>query len=304
MPKISIITPIFNSEKFLQNCIESIQNQVFQNWELLLIDDGSTDNSRKICDEFAAKDNRILVFYKKNGGASSARNIGLENASGEWVTFIDSDDTIEQHYFDLLGFKEAELLIQRWRFSRDKDTHEPLEEGIYNGDSFIKFMEENAHKDIMRMVAAKFLKREVIEKKHIRFNTQIKLGEDTLFMQEYYNHIHSLAVSNTSNYIYYRPDNWGNIKYEIDYDEFRLFFREFYKSYKTLPYKSQKLYSFLFHFFKGKLKNKNSLKSKFFVNTLPECLRLERMFISHKNLRQFIKKNIALFLSMFNRFIK
>ena len=108
------------------------------------------------------------------------------------------------------------------------------------------------HKDIMRMVAAKFLKREIIEKYQIRFNCSIRLGEDTIMMQEYYSHIHSLAVSNLSYYLYFRPENWGDSKYEIDYNDFRLFFHEFYRSYKNLLYSNDRLFSFLHRFFLGK----------------------------------------------------
>ena len=85
-PSISIIVPIYNAEKTLNKCVDSILNQTFQNWELILIDDGSTDRSGKLCNEYASKDQRIKVFHKKNGGVSSARNIGLDHAKGEWIT--------------------------------------------------------------------------------------------------------------------------------------------------------------------------------------------------------------------------
>lgn len=94
MPKVSIIVPVYKAEKYLNRCIDSILAQTFTDWELLLIDDGSTDRSGDICDEYAKKDTRIRVFHKENGGVSSARNLGLDSAQGEWVTFIDADDYI------------------------------------------------------------------------------------------------------------------------------------------------------------------------------------------------------------------
>ena len=106
-PKISIIVPVYNVEQYLRRCIDSILNQSFADFELLLIDDGSKDKSGAICDEYAAKDSRIRVFHKENGGVSSARNIGLENARGEWLSFIDGDDVITEGYFNIrenLGF--------------------------------------------------------------------------------------------------------------------------------------------------------------------------------------------------------
>ena len=105
-PKISVIVPVYNVEKYLPRCIDSILSQTFKDFELLLIDDGSPDNCGKICDEYAAKDRRVRVFHKPNGGVSSARNLGLDKACGEWITFIDSDDYVAVDYLEeLVSFK-------------------------------------------------------------------------------------------------------------------------------------------------------------------------------------------------------
>ena len=104
MPKVSVIVPVYRAEKYIKECIESIINQTFEDFELLLVDDGSPDNSGAICDEYALKDSRIRVFHKENGGVSSARNEGIYKSNGEWLCFVDSDDIIEQTYlkdFDL-----------------------------------------------------------------------------------------------------------------------------------------------------------------------------------------------------------
>lgn len=92
-PKVSVIVPVYNVEKLLQRCIDSILAQTFTDFELLLIDDGSKDKSGEICDEYAAKDSRIRVFHKQNGGVSTARNLGIDKAQGEWIYFVDSDDS-------------------------------------------------------------------------------------------------------------------------------------------------------------------------------------------------------------------
>lgn len=98
IPLISIIVPVYNAEQYLPRCIDSILAQTFTDFELLLIDDGSTDSSGKICVEYAGKDFRIRVFHKENGGVSSARNVGLDKARGEWVCFADSDDKMSETY--------------------------------------------------------------------------------------------------------------------------------------------------------------------------------------------------------------
>ena len=91
-PLISIIIPVYNVEAYIAECIESVLNQSYRNLELILVDDGSQDNSAKICREYSLNDSRIKFLQKENGGASDARNLGLENAKGEYVTFLDSDD--------------------------------------------------------------------------------------------------------------------------------------------------------------------------------------------------------------------
>ena len=100
--KISIIIPVYNVEKYISECIESILKQTYNNFELLLINDGSTDTSGNICDKYAELDKRIRVFHKKNEGVGIARNLGIEHARGEWICFIDSDDWISSDYFETI----------------------------------------------------------------------------------------------------------------------------------------------------------------------------------------------------------
>lgn len=90
--KISIIIPVYNSTLYLKQCVESILAQTYHNFEILLVDDGSTDDSPMLCDEYAQKDDRIVTIHKQNGGTSDARNVGLEKASGDYITFMDNDD--------------------------------------------------------------------------------------------------------------------------------------------------------------------------------------------------------------------
>lgn len=92
--KISIVVPVYNAEKELQRCVDSIFRQSFSNWELLLIDDGSRDSSSALCDRLGAQDTRVRVWHKENGGVSSARNLGICKAEGEYLFFTDSDDTL------------------------------------------------------------------------------------------------------------------------------------------------------------------------------------------------------------------
>ncbi len=102
MPRVSLIVPVYNSSRYLPQCLESVLHQTFKDYEVLLVDDGSTDVSGSMCDEFAKKDERFHVFHKENGGVSSARSIGLDAATGEWIMFLDSNDLLPEDSIDNL----------------------------------------------------------------------------------------------------------------------------------------------------------------------------------------------------------
>lgn len=106
--KISVIIPIYNVEKYLKKCLDSIINQTYRNLEIILVDDGSPDNCGKICDIYAERDKRIKVIHKQNAGVAAARNSGIDIATGKWVAFIDSDDWLDENMFQI-AYKEAEL---------------------------------------------------------------------------------------------------------------------------------------------------------------------------------------------------
>lgn len=111
MPEISVIVPVYNTEQFLSRCIESILKQSFTDFELLLVDDGSTDGSGAVCDAYAEKDERIRVFHKENGGVSSARNVGLRNIKGQFVVFVDADDWVKEQYLEHLMCDGSDLVV-------------------------------------------------------------------------------------------------------------------------------------------------------------------------------------------------
>ena len=112
--KISIIIPIYNGEKFIKKCLNSILNQTYKNWEVIIVNDGSTDNTELILKEYCEKDSRILSFNKKNSGVSDSRNIGIEKAVGDYITFVDCDDWIEEDTLEkivaILQEKECDVL--------------------------------------------------------------------------------------------------------------------------------------------------------------------------------------------------
>ena len=107
-PLISVIVPIYKVEEYLDKCVETIVNQTYKNLEIILVDDGSPDNCPKMCDEWGKKDSRIVVIHKENGGVCSSRNMGLDIANGEWISFVDADDYIQPAYIEKMYAKAKE----------------------------------------------------------------------------------------------------------------------------------------------------------------------------------------------------
>lgn len=139
MPKNSVIIPTYNVEKHIRRCVESILAQTYENWELILVDDGSPDNSGTICDEYAMIDNRIKVIHKCNGGSASARNAGLSVATGDYITFVDGDDWIESDgIYKMMQCAEttgADIVMADFTIEQSDDSCSVRKEGFCNPDA-------------------------------------------------------------------------------------------------------------------------------------------------------------------------
>lgn len=202
VPKISVIVPVYKVENYLHRCIDSILAQSYADFELLLIDDGSPDNSGQICDEYAAKDSRVRVFHKGNGGVSSARNLGLDNARGEWITFIDSDDYVDVDYLYELFFSAKEY---------NADFVTTIEPGIQidKKETYLLFEDFNILFTYYKMDCgptpwAKLFKADIITNKNIRFRLNIHHGEDSIFVYYYLLEIKDIVLISSSKYFYDR----------------------------------------------------------------------------------------------------
>lgn len=140
-PKLSIIVPVYNAAPYLHRCIDSILSQSFSDYELLLIDDGSTDDSGKICDEYAAEDARIKVFHQKNMGSAKTRHIGLEQSTGEYIACIDSDDWVDRDYLknmvELAILNNADMVMCAYWYHVEEDWYEQNKPTDNNPDSWV-----------------------------------------------------------------------------------------------------------------------------------------------------------------------
>ena len=188
---ISVIVPVFNCIHTLEKCIGAICAQTATNLEILLIDDGSTDGSQLLCDRFASEDTRIRVFHKLNGGVSSARNMGLDNAKGEYIMFCDGDDWVEPEWCERLCLAAAENpgclpVCNYYRSAPDRETInrevlcQVIEERIAKED----FFSLNQY-ELLGIPWNKIFRRTILEENHIRFRPDLSLGEDLFFNLDY-----------------------------------------------------------------------------------------------------------------------
>lgn len=217
-PLISIIVPVYNAEKTLGRCVNSISSQTFQDWELLLIDDGSTDRSGKLCDEYASKDQRIKVFHKENGGVSSARNVGLDHAKGEWITFVDSDDWIENDYLHFLtNIGNYDCIVGSLSCHKGENVSNIVIEDIFcNNNKDIANVLSRLNKHLGLFVPwNKLLKNKIISNYKLRFNEDINSGEDSLFIYHYLFHINSIYASKKVLYHYIVGDGLSQNKLSL-----------------------------------------------------------------------------------------
>lgn len=199
-PEISIIVPVYNVEKYLTRCVESLKNQTIQNLEIILIDDGSTDESGKICDELKKEDQRIKVMHKQNEGQGIARNFGIEIAEGEYVAFVDSDDYIEEETYQYMlnQMKACKADLACFGYTHDNSEgssiyQSKIKDRVFLDDEVKKefvlhFFGDNPVEDDMRGVSAcmSVYSMELIKEHKIRFPSERKvLSEDTLFNLEF-----------------------------------------------------------------------------------------------------------------------
>jgi len=184
--QLSVVIPVFNAEKTLETCVGSILSQTFREIELILVDDGSTDQSPAICDALAEQDGRISVIHKKNGGVSSARNAGIDAASCEWLTFIDSDDSIPENSFELLtnGLQENTWFsIGGFSACKGGSVVFSILPGCECSYSSADAFFDGIYRKDRSLVRAPWGK--LFRKTELRFNENLRYGEDLLFITDY-----------------------------------------------------------------------------------------------------------------------
>lgn len=294
MPKISVIVPIYNSENYLNRCIDSILKQSFKDFEIILVNDGSTDNSCNICSNYALYDSRIRLINQINQGVSYARNKGLNNASGTYVIHVDSDDFIEENMLaDMYNMTEngkIDIVISDYFVDyQDKskivhqDNYEKTEDvirGILSGK-------------IHGSVCNKLIRREIYANNNIQFNTSLTLCEDMLFNIEYLLHASSVKFTNKA-YLHYVQRNDSAV-HVWDDTKFNSYFLLISKLNQVLKDKS---FNEAISFFKIQIKKDllvhGNLNYKDYIVIYPE---IRNNILRHPSLN--IKSKLAILLSFY-----
>lgn len=220
---ISIIVPVYNAQGFLKRCLNSILTQKYENFELILVNDGSQDRSGEICDEYRLKDSRVRVFHKQNGGVSSARNVGLENAKGEWIAFCDADDFVYSEWLENFNIKENEdydLIIQGMRLESTSYGIKDIknEHNREGEDSIVDIINLLNTQGVFGYIFTKLFKKSIIEssKDPIRFNIDYDFMEDEDFICRYLQRSKKVLYSERIGYHYFLPNAYKYDRYSLE----------------------------------------------------------------------------------------
>lgn len=246
MKKVSIIIPVYNVEKYIDNCINSLIKQTYKNIEIILVDDGSKDNSYEICQNYSKKYSFIKSYHKSNGGPSSARNYGIKKSSGYYICFVDSDDYVSEKYIEKLLIEDFDLSFGGMAdVFNNKKIEKPIcnqIEKYYDNDIYIKLL-ENVESDFFNSPCCKLFKKSIIEENNLKYNESLHMGEDLIFNINYLKHCNSLIMIPNCLYFYNRNiggsltkkfnfNRWDTEK--IIYDEFKKLYIDIdlYEKYK------------------------------------------------------------------------
>ncbi len=213
---VSVIVPIYNSEKYLEETLESLRQQTYTKFEALLIDDGATDKSGIIADTFSEKDQRFHVIHVKNGGVSKARNIGLDHALGEWIYCLDSDDCMEPTMLERMikCSKGSQMVVASIAVEEiQKNTiRQVVHENVSLNDreqisSYLTNMQAHEKDLLLNYLWNRIMKRDLIESAHLRFDETVTLGEDFLFICKFLGLCNNITLIDDVLYHYYIRGN-------------------------------------------------------------------------------------------------
>lgn len=215
-PSISVIVPVYNAEKYLDRCFSSILGQTFTDFELLLVDDGSTDSSGDICDRLAQSDSRVRVIHKPNGGVSSARNVGIDKSIGKKIVFVDADDDIPINALESFIEYDEDLVISNMIIIYEEPIKLNIDNQIFQSSEYHELIEKYHNTTILRAVYGKLYYRDILINNNIRFDENIHWGEDRLFVLHVLKHCRNVRLIPNVTYSYYFPTQGRIYKFSLE----------------------------------------------------------------------------------------
>lgn len=235
-PIVSVIVPVYKVEKCLHRCIDSILAQTVSDIEVILVDDGSPDNSGVICDEYAEKDCRVRVIHKPNGGVSSARNAGIEIAYGEWLCFVDSDDYVIPSYLESFEINNisADIYLQGYVKKKDDDIIEQHNFSACACRDFFSILAYSEDNYILNSPCFKLFNNNIVKKYNLFFDVNTSYGEDHLFTLSYIQKISSAHYSLGEGYVYCLSDTESLTQRIVPYEEITYYSLTAKKLYDTI----------------------------------------------------------------------
>lgn len=296
--KVSIIVPVYNVEKYLSDCINSLINQTYLNLEILLINDGSKDNSLKILNSFAEKDSRITVFDKHNHGVSYTRNFGIHNCTGDYIAFVDSDDIVAENYIktlvELIEHEGADMSICSYTCF---DKERPVFSSSGSNKSFKENLETVFFTTTRGMPWGKLFKSNIIKQNRIFFDESIFVCEDLLFNMQYVAYCENL-VFNASKYYGYLQREGSAVRDTVSPKWFTVLktYRFLFDNYADNSVYPYVVYNYLKFLYEAKYIIKNrGVKPDFDIDIKSEIKKAEKKkgILSFKNkARLFICKHL------------
>ena len=220
--KISVIVPVYNTAAYLKGCMESLLAQTFEDFEVLLVDDGSTDESPALCDAYAEQDRRVKVIHRANGGVSAARNQAVEQATGEWICYVDSDDEVKPDYLKTMVEAPGDLVIGN--LSDDRMSGNLREDITLHGEEMVRYLLDTGALFLSGPVA-KLFNRQLLMDNGIRFPEGIHYGEDMVYLFRYLNVVETVSIRRAINYLVrFRDDSLtcGYYSYESEHRCFEM----------------------------------------------------------------------------------
>lgn len=296
MTRLSVIVPCYNAEKYIENCLSPILCCSLSDIEVLVINDGSTDDTSIILEKLSLSSSLIKIFNKPNGGVSSARNFGLAHANGDWITFVDADDKVTIDLLSYIPSYSDDLICFNWQYTTGEiEENECFSLATYSEGNLIQFLNLHLQDYILRTPWAKIFRRSIIHDNHLLFDEAFKIGEDNLFMLDYLFHCNRMSTVNILGYIYLRPEKG---KYPLPFQKAADFMTLFMEKYDRLHVCCQPLLLLLDLYYFISLSD-DSMRTRIAWEQIPAIRHLQHLCWNNYGKREKLKIMIRNILSIF-----